>query len=283
MPVQVDVPSRMIRFGHGKTRVTVAWLAGAALACALIGTCLALLRSDILPFRDAWPSTHGTPTPVSQLAPPQAASQPAGSPSFAAQPTTVGGAPVIGLPGLPAATGPLAPATGSGPLGAALPGTSSSPATTQTTTGNGSVGPQGTTLTTFPATAPPAIPAIPAAPVPGPTTPDVAAAGTDTPVQTSAASRPGPSGRTSDADATGADDDPPGDTTPATGDTPASPVDGETPAGPANAAPTTDPTPSAPADAAPPAESAPVSATPPADATSQPADPGPAETPPAND
>src|SRR5689334_22349296 len=99
-PVQVDVPSRMIRFGHGKTRVTLAWLAGAALACALIGTCLALLRSNVLPFRDAWPSNHGTPTPVSELAPPQPASQPGGSPSFAAQPTTVGGVPVIGLPGV---------------------------------------------------------------------------------------------------------------------------------------------------------------------------------------
>ena len=60
LPVRVDVPSRMIRFGHGKTRVTLAWLSGAALACALIGTCLALLRSDVLPFRDAWPSFHGT-------------------------------------------------------------------------------------------------------------------------------------------------------------------------------------------------------------------------------
>src|SRR3954462_4576421 len=117
-PVRVDVPSRMIRFGHGKTRVTVAWLAGAALAFALIGTCLALLRRDVLAFRDAWPSTHGTPTPVSELAPPQPASQPGGRPSFAAQPTTVGGVPVIGLPGvsgLPAATGPLAPPTGSRP------------------------------------------------------------------------------------------------------------------------------------------------------------------------
>src|SRR3954454_2111619 len=129
-PVRVDVPSRMIRFGHGKTRVTVAWLAGAALACALIGTCLALLRSDVLPFRDAWPSTHGTPTPVSELAPPQPASQPGGRPSFAAQPTTVGGVPVIGLPGVSgppagAGAGPL-PATGSGPLGATLPGTGGS-------------------------------------------------------------------------------------------------------------------------------------------------------------
>ena len=40
-----------------------------SVACALIGTCLALLRSDILPFRDAWPSTQGTRTPVSELAP----------------------------------------------------------------------------------------------------------------------------------------------------------------------------------------------------------------------
>ena len=149
----------MIRFGHGKTRVTVAWLAGAALACALIGTCLALLRSDVLPFRDPWPSTRGTSTPVSKLAPPQPASQPGGRPSFAAQPTTVGGVAAIGLPGLPglpAATGPLVPATGSGPLGAALPGTGSSPAPTQTTTGGTSVGPQGTDLPTFPATVPPA-------------------------------------------------------------------------------------------------------------------------------
>src|SRR3954469_11612700 len=130
-PVRVDVPSRMIRFGHGKTRVTVAWLAGAALACALIGTCLALLRSDVLPFRDAWPSTHGTRTPVSQLAPPLAASQPGGRPSLAPQPTTLGAAPAIGLPGLPAATGPLTPLTGSGPLGATPLGTGSSPAPTQ--------------------------------------------------------------------------------------------------------------------------------------------------------
>ena len=136
----------MIRFGHGKTRVTIAWLAGAALACALIGTCLALLRSDVLPFRDAWPTTHGTRTPVSELAPPQPASQPGGRPSFAAQPITIGGAPVIGLsglPGLPSATGPLTPAPGSGPLGATLPGTGtgtgtgtgSAPAPSQTTTG----------------------------------------------------------------------------------------------------------------------------------------------------
>src|SRR3954468_2464029 len=166
-PVRVDVPSRMIRFGHGKTRVTVAWLAGAALACALIGTCLALLRSDVLPFRDAWPSTHGTRTPVSELAPPQPASQPGGRPSFAAQPTTVGGVPVIGLPGvtgLPTATGPLAPATGSGPLGATLPGTGASPSTTQTTSGGTSGGTPQTTLTTFPATAPP----VPAPPPPRP-------------------------------------------------------------------------------------------------------------------
>src|SRR5690349_11982794 len=106
----------MIRFGHGKTRVTLAWLAGAAVACALIGTCLALLRSDVLPFRDAWPSTHGTPTPVSQLAPPQPASQPDGRPSFSAQPITIGGTPAVVLPGLagvPSGTGPLAPAAGS--------------------------------------------------------------------------------------------------------------------------------------------------------------------------
>src|SRR4051812_48553996 len=249
-PVRVDVPSRMIRFGHGKTRVTVAWLAGAALACALIGTCLALLRSDVLPFRDAWPSTHGTRTPVSELAPPQPASQPAGRPSFAAQPTTVGGVPVIGLPGvsgLPSATGPLAPATGSGPLGATLPGTGGSPTPTptQTTSGGTSGGTPITTLPTFPATAPPVPATTIAAPVPATTTPDVAAPGSD-PVQTSAANRPGPSGRTSDADATRADDAPPADTTPATGDAPASPVDGDTPAGPANATaatPATDPTP----------------------------------------
>src|SRR6476469_9652711 len=146
LPVRVDVPSRMIRFGHGKTRVTLAWLSGAALACALIGTCLALLRSDVLPFRDAWPSFHGTGTPVSRLAPPQAASQPAGRPSVAAQPTTVGGASAIGLPGLPgvpATTGPVLPITGSGPLGTTTPGTTpgtttpdttgSTPAPTQTT------------------------------------------------------------------------------------------------------------------------------------------------------
>src|SRR4051794_29683762 len=207
-PVRVDVPSRMIRFGHGKTRVTVAWLAGAALACALIGTCLALLRSDVLPFRDAWPSTHGTRTPVSELAPPQPASQPDGRPSFAAQPTTVGGVPVIGLPGvsgLPSATGPLAPATGTGPLGATLPGSGASPAPTQTTTGGTSGGPPTPPLPTSPAPAAP-IPATPTAPpVPATTTPDVAAPGPD-PVQTSAASRPGPSGRTNDADATRADD-----------------------------------------------------------------------------
>src|SRR3954462_11579474 len=166
-PVRVDVPSRMIRFGHGKTRVTVAWLAGAALACALIGTCLALLRSDVLPFRDAWPSTHGTPTPVSELAPPQPASQPGGRPSFAAQPTTVGGVPVIGLPGvsgLPAATGPVAPAPGSrppgpppsgpAPLGPPLPGPGAPPSTTQTPSGGPGGGTPQTTLTTFPATAP---------------------------------------------------------------------------------------------------------------------------------
>ena len=66
----------------------MAWLAGALVACALIGTCLALLRSDILPFRDAWPSTQGTPTPVSELAPPPAATQPAGNASLTQQPTS---------------------------------------------------------------------------------------------------------------------------------------------------------------------------------------------------
>src|SRR3954468_22877318 len=164
-PVRVDVPSRMIRFGHGKTRVTVAWLAGAALACALIGTCLALLRSDVLPFRDAWPSTHGTRTPVSELAPPQPASQPGGRPSFAAQPTTVGGVPVIGLPGVSGlpSTGPLAPATGSRPLGAPRPGGGASPAPTQTTTGGTSCGTPKTTLPIFPATAP-SVPATTTAP-----------------------------------------------------------------------------------------------------------------------
>src|SRR6185312_8194532 len=164
--IRVDVPSRMIRFGHGKTRVTLAWLAGAALACALIGTCLALLRSDVLPFRDAWPSTHGGPTPVSQLAPPQPASQPGGRPSFAAQPTTVGGAPVIALPGLPGAsglpagTGPLVPATGaSGPLGTTLPGTTSSPTSTQTSTGGSTGTPSASPLPSFPAVTTPTVPA----------------------------------------------------------------------------------------------------------------------------
>src|SRR4051794_10023568 len=172
-PVRVDVPSRMIRFGHGKTRVTVAWLAGAALACALIGTCLALLRSDVLPFRDAWPSTHGTRTPVSELAPPQPASQPGGRPSFAAQPTTVGGVPVIGLPGVSGlpSTGPLAPATGSGPLGATLPGSGASPAPTQTTTGGTSGGTPKTTLPIFPATVPSVPATTTAPPVPAITTP----------------------------------------------------------------------------------------------------------------
>jgi hypothetical protein len=49
----------MIRLGPGRTRATLAWLAGAITACALIGTCLALLRSDILPFREAWPTAQG--------------------------------------------------------------------------------------------------------------------------------------------------------------------------------------------------------------------------------
>ena len=43
----------MTRLGPGRTRATLAWLSGAIMAFALIGTCLALLRSDILPFRDA--------------------------------------------------------------------------------------------------------------------------------------------------------------------------------------------------------------------------------------
>ena len=209
----------MIRFGHGKTRVTLAWLSGAALACALIGTCLALLRSDVLPFRDAWPSFHGTGTPVSRLAPPQAASQPAGRPSVAAQPTTVGGASAIGLPGLPGlpgvpgTTGPVLPITGSGPLGTTTPGTTtpgtttpgttgSTPAPTQTTSGGTSVGQQDTSpLPTFPAT-PPAVPIPTTTVFPASTTPDVAAATVDPQAQTSATGRPGPSGRTADADAT---------------------------------------------------------------------------------
>ena len=90
----------MTRLGPGRTRATLAWLSGAIMAFALIGACLALLRSDILPFRDAWPSAHGSRTPISQLAPPQPASQPAGRPSLAAQPTTIAGGPTIGLPGL---------------------------------------------------------------------------------------------------------------------------------------------------------------------------------------
>ena len=112
----------MTRLGPGRTRATLAWLSGAIMAFALIGTCLALLRSDILPFRDAWPTAHGSRTPVSRLAPPQAASRPAGRPSFAAQPTTSAGGPTIGLPGVPTTGGAL-PIAGSGPL-AATPGSS---------------------------------------------------------------------------------------------------------------------------------------------------------------
>src|SRR6186713_1532634 len=104
----------MIRLGPGRTRATLAWLSGAIMAFALIGTCLALLRSDILPFRDAWPSAQGSRTPVSQLAPPQAASQPAGRPSLAAQPTRIAGGPAITLPGVATAGGPVL-ITGSGP------------------------------------------------------------------------------------------------------------------------------------------------------------------------
>ena len=112
----------MIRLGPGRTRATLAWLSGAIMACALIGTCLALLRSDILPFRDAWPSAHGSRTPVSQLAPPQPASQPAGRP-VARSAAHDDRRSARDRPPRPAdrRAGPL-PITGSGPL-AGTPGT----------------------------------------------------------------------------------------------------------------------------------------------------------------
>ena len=273
----------MTRLGPGRTRATIAWLSGAIMACALIGTCLALLRSDILPFRDAWPNAQGSRTGVSQLAAPQAASRPVGRPSFAAQPTTIGGAPAIGFPGLPTATGPLSVA-GSGPLA----GTPGSGSTTRTqTTGTGRLGQPTTELPTFPAPTPTVSAPAPTSPATAASsTPDVAGAIPDVPVQVSAANRTGPAGRSTDADATRADDDPPAETVPPTVDTPARPVDGDVPAGPpVGATPTTPatetPAPSAPGDSEPPTETAPVSTTPPADATSQPADPGPEQTPPA--
>ena len=245
----------MIRFGHGKTRVTLAWLAGAALACALIGTCLALLRSDVLPFRDAWPSTHGTRTPVSQLAPPQAASQPGGRPSFAAQPTTIGGAPAIGLPGLSGlptgtGTGPLAPAAGLRPAGRRpCPAPAHRPRRRQTTTGGGTVGPQGARCPASPPRSRRSRPRRATPAVPAAATPDVAAARPDIPCRRAPPAAPAPRAVRPTPTRPRADDAPPADTTPATGDTPASPVDGDTPAGPANAtpsAPATEPTPAPP-------------------------------------
>ena len=210
----------MIRLGPGRTRATLAWLSGAIMAFALIGTCLALLRSDILPFRDAWPSAHGSRTPVSQLAPPQAASQPAGRPSLAAQPTTIAGGPTIGLPGLPTAAGPLT-ITGSGPL-AATPGSSGSSGATGARRDRDAPGDRqhhGRLQ------APGALPSNPTLPAPTPTAaassvPDVAAAVADVAIPAAAANRPGPTGRSTDADATRADDTPPTDTAPQSGDTP---------------------------------------------------------------
>ena len=62
----------MLPLGSGPTRATLAWLSGALMACALIATCLLVLRSDVLPFQGSWPSLHGSRAETTELAPPPA-------------------------------------------------------------------------------------------------------------------------------------------------------------------------------------------------------------------
>ena len=62
----------MLPLGSGPTRATLAWLSGALMACALIATCLLVLRSDVLPFQGSWPSLHGSRAAITELAPPPA-------------------------------------------------------------------------------------------------------------------------------------------------------------------------------------------------------------------
>ena len=111
----------MLPLGTGPTRATLAWLSGALMACALIATCLLVLRSDVLPFQGSWPSLHGSPTQVTQLAPAPAPVSGAGTGGVSALGPTGRGAAIPALPGVGGA-----PVTTPGPLATTVPGTGTS-------------------------------------------------------------------------------------------------------------------------------------------------------------
>src|SRR5215211_8042247 len=102
----------MLPLGSGPTRATLAWLSGALMACALIATCLLVLRSDVLPFQGSWPSLHGSRAATTELAPPPAPVTGAGTGGVTALGPATPGTAIPGLPGvsgLPIATpGPVA-------------------------------------------------------------------------------------------------------------------------------------------------------------------------------
>jgi hypothetical protein len=123
------------------------WLSGALVACALIGTCLALLRSDILPFNGAWPSSRSdTRTPATELATVPAVQPGPGRVSSPTQP--VGGplaSPTAAVPLLPGAVpgaGTL-PATIGGPLAGTPTAPTPAPIATPTPPAAGAASPLG--------------------------------------------------------------------------------------------------------------------------------------------
>src|SRR6266511_3617038 len=101
----------MLPLGSGPTRATLAWLSGALMACALIATCLMVLRSDVLPFQGSWPSLHGSRAAITELAPPPARVTGAGTGGVSPLRAVTPGAGIPALPGvggLPIATpGPV--------------------------------------------------------------------------------------------------------------------------------------------------------------------------------
>ena len=268
----------MIRLGPGRTRATLAWLSGAITAFALIGTCLALLRSDILPFRDAWPSAQGSRTPVSQLAPPQPASQPAGA-SLVRSTADDDRRRARDRPPRPADHRGPAAHRGLRPARRNVRhvrphGDVRRDARRRQATG-GDLGQPGDGLAALqpdarpPPRPPPRPPRRPTSPAPATDVADRRCPPPAAPARPAAAPTP-----TRPAPTTLPRPRP----VPSPSDTPASPVDGDVPAGPpvdsTPTPPTAEPTPAdpTPADPTPPAEAPQDNPTPPADATPQPAD-----------
>src|SRR6266545_6076909 len=215
----------MLPLGPGTTRATLAWLSGALMACALIATCLLVLRSDVLPFQGSWPSLRGARAAITELAPAPARVTGAGTGGVTAlAPAASGGA----IPALPGVGG--APIATPGPV-ATTPGTGTGGPSGEQTTGGTVVGPHSSTVPTTTGTTPATVgSSLPiTTPTVLPTTADdTAPVVADAPDTTSSTTRP--HGRTTDADAGRADDQPPAETDPGTDDSPASPVDDGQPA-----------------------------------------------------